>query len=99
MPNKNKSKIVFCPNCQEAAIRTGNEIVCEHCDAVFEITRKQGPKLKKLGPLEDLAKRVEKLESFMPAESAKPEPDKNGSDADESDDDENNNDNEPFLPE
>ncbi|GAI24616.1 unnamed protein product, partial [marine sediment metagenome] len=29
-----------CPNCGRLAIKEGNEIACEVCDAVFVITKK-----------------------------------------------------------
>ena len=60
-----KVKPCLCPNCQKPAIKDGNEIICEHCDATYEIRQKQGARVKKLGALEDLTKRVEKLEASI----------------------------------
>lgn len=81
MVEQEKPKGTLCPNCQQPAVKVGNEITCENCDAIFEITRKQGPKLKQLGPIEDLRDRVENLEALVnpekpaeqPAEPADPE--------------------------
>ncbi len=64
---------VACPNCQKPAIRSGNEITCENCDAVFVITKKQAAKLKQVGAIEDLQDRVEKLESLIPDGEQQPE--------------------------
>ena len=59
-------KATICPNCQKPAMRSGNEITCENCDAIFTITKKQEAKLKQVGAIEDLQGRVEKLESLIP---------------------------------
>lgn len=72
-----ESKITFCPNCQQPATRTGNEIACESCDAVFVIKQKEGIKVKQVGPIEDLRKRVERLESLVPGEEPEPKPEPN----------------------
>lgn len=78
-----KVKPASCPNCQQPAIRYGNQIACENCDAVFVITRKEGPKVKQLGPLKDLTKRVEILEAAQqtePVDPGTPEDDPNEDD-------------------
>jgi len=62
--SEEKPKACVCPSCQQPALQTGNEIACEHCDAVFVVTKKQGAKLKQLGPIDDLRQRVERLESL-----------------------------------
>ncbi|MFZ2146961.1 MAG: hypothetical protein WAV28_07055 [Sedimentisphaerales bacterium] len=75
----------LCPNCHSPATRSGNEITCESCDAVFTITKKEGAKVKQLGPIEDLQKRVKRLESLIPGDEPgdepepEPEPDKDNS--------------------
>lgn len=61
MPEE-KPTATVCPSCQNPAIRTGNEIACEKCDAIFIVTKKQGAKVKQLGPIEDLDRRVSALE-------------------------------------
>jgi len=61
MPEE-KIKVHICPNCMQPAIRAGNEITCEHCDAIFTITKKEGAKVKQLGPLEDHERRIRALE-------------------------------------
>ena len=58
-----KGKVVNCPNCQGPAIWSGNEITCAQCDAIFTITKKNGAKVKKLGPIQDLDERVKKIEA------------------------------------
>lgn len=60
--SEEKPQAIVCPNCQQLAIRTGNEIACENCDAIFTITKKQGAKVKQLGPIEDHEKRISALE-------------------------------------
>lgn len=69
-----ETKGVFCVNCQQPAIRTGNEITCANCDAVFIITEKRGAKVKELGPIEDLNRRVSALEGAGSSEPAPVEP-------------------------
>ena len=66
--------MTFCPNCQQPATRSGNEITCESCDATFEIKRKEAT-VKKLGPYKELEQRVARLEaSQSPAEQETDEP-------------------------
>lgn len=62
MPEE-QPKATNCPNCQKPAIRSGSEITCTNCDAVFVITKKEGAKVKELGPLDDIRGRLDKLES------------------------------------
>jgi len=57
---------IHCPSCLAPAIRTGNEITCEACDAVFVFSKKQGPTLKEQGPIEDHERRIQALEGQMP---------------------------------
>ena len=62
---------VFCPNCQKPAIKEGDMITCENCDAVFKITKAEA-KVKSAGTLEELNKRITVLERLnqakLPAE-------------------------------
>jgi uncharacterized Zn finger protein (UPF0148 family) len=77
--SEESSKAVNCPNCQGPAIRTGNEITCETCDATFVITKKQGAKVKTLGidqrlkNLEDAVFVEETPEPVEPVEPVEPE--------------------------
>lgn len=57
----NKPKPAYCPNCSSPAVKTGNTIICEKCDAVFTIT-KQGTKVKSIGSIEDHENRLAALE-------------------------------------
>ncbi|MBW8003338.1 MAG: hypothetical protein FVQ80_15215 [Planctomycetes bacterium] len=59
---KENTKITFCPNCQQPAIRKGSEITCESCDAVFTVTKKDGPRVKEVGPIDDHEKRLQAVE-------------------------------------
>ena len=68
-----------CPNCcSSGAIKDGNEVTCQNCDATFTIKRTGGAKIKRVGRLEDLEARVSDLETrtkptaALPAEPAKP---------------------------
>jgi len=63
-------KATICPNCQQPAIRTGNEIACETCDATFVITKKQGAKVKQIG----ISERIDLLEKEVFAEKSPAEP-------------------------
>ncbi len=67
-------KKVNCPNCLGPAIKEGNEIACEVCDAVFVITKKEGAKVKQLGSFEDHGKRISLLEAEVFPEPESEEP-------------------------
>lgn len=82
MPDE-KSKAAFCPNCQQPAIRIGNEVTCGICDAIFVITKKNGAKVKKLGPIEDHEQRLKTLESKILPEEPEPAEQQGGEDDDE----------------
>lgn len=84
-----KKQTCICPSCGEVAIYENNEIACHHCDAIFEVKRKE-PKLKKMGAFEDLEHRVSALEKSNEPE---PEPEPEPTPDDEADEDE------PILPE
>ncbi len=70
--NEENAKAVTCPNCQGPAIRTGSEIACEACDAIFVITRKQGAQVKQIG----IAGRLDKLEKAVFVEKPEAEPER-----------------------
>lgn len=80
MANEEQPKACNCPNCLSPALRTGNEITCEICDAVFTITKKQGAKVKTLGPIDDHERRISALEGKQgpqepePKSTQEPEP-------------------------
>jgi len=73
MPEE-KPKATSCPNCLKPAIRVGNEVTCEHCDAIFVITKKQGAKVKDFGQLRDHEERLKKLEALTASEQAPEKP-------------------------
>ena len=57
-----ETKAISCPSCGKPAMRTGNEITCEHCDAEFVITKKQETQVKQFGRMDDHETRLKKLE-------------------------------------
>ena len=65
-------KKVSCPNCLGPAIKEGNKIICETCDAEFTFTKTGGAKVTKLGPIEDHEQRIKKLESLIPGQEPDP---------------------------
>jgi len=69
-----KPKATFCPNCQQPATQIGNEITCDACDAIFTITKKNGAKVKKLGPIQDHEERLKKIEAKIFIEEPESEP-------------------------
>lgn len=72
--NEQEAKASFCPSCQGLAMKTGNEIACESCDAVFIITKKDGARVKEMGPIADHEERITALEGKAPkAEEQEPE--------------------------
>ena len=64
---------VSCPNCCEPAIREGNVITCEKCDAAFTFKKTGGAKVKNIGRLDSLEERMQRVEGLLP-EPADPEP-------------------------
>jgi len=72
----------------QPAFMIDNEITCENCDAVFTISKKQGVKVKKLGPIEDHEQRISqletKVESLIPGEEPKTEEQPREDDEDDS---------------
>ena len=80
-----ETKPSICPNCQQPAIRTGNEITCEKCDATFLITVKGEKQVKEISPISDLQDRVGKIESHV---FAGDEPEPTAAPGDESEPDE-----------
>jgi len=58
----------YCPNCQRPAIKEGNEIFCEACDATFAISRTAGARVKKMGELEEIRGRLERIEASLPGD-------------------------------
>ena len=61
MANENK-KAAFCPNCQSPAVRSGDEITCERCDATYKITKTGAAKVRQTGRLESIEQRLGILE-------------------------------------
>lgn len=87
-----KTKICFCPNCQSPAIRDGNEIICEECDATYKVEKVDGAKVKSTGRLQQIEERIEKLEKSILEDEDQPEPEN------QKPNDEGNKDNNEFLP-
>jgi len=88
MAKEQKQKPVHCPNCNQPAIRQGDEIICELCDAVFKVTKTDGARVKKTGTLEDIQTRLEKVESEVfpsdpePGQEPESEPESGAGDED-----------------
>ena len=62
-----------CPNCLGPAIKEGNKIICENCDATFTFTKTGGAKVKEIGRLDNLEKRLDRVESLLPSQEPEPE--------------------------
>lgn len=62
--NNENAKAVNCPNCQGPAIKAGNEITCEKCDATFVVVKKEGAKVQQIGPIADHETRIKALEDL-----------------------------------
>lgn len=79
-------KPAICPNCNGPAVREGDEITCEKCDAVFIVKQKE-VKVKQIGKLDDLEQRVGRLEGLHGGEPPyKPAPAEEEPDAEEESD-------------
>jgi len=65
-------KKVSCPNCTGIAIKEGNVIICETCDATFKITKTGGARVKEIGRLDDVEKRLDRLDALLPGEEPNP---------------------------
>jgi len=85
MSETEEKKAVACPNCNQPAIKQGNEIACENCDAVFTFS-KTGAKVKSVGKIDELDKRLTALEEKQNAQQ--PAPNQNESGEPEIDEDE-----------
>jgi len=71
MSETEEKKAVACPNCNQPAIKQGNEIACENCDAVFTFS-KTGAKVKSVGKIDELDKRLTALEEKQNAQAPEP---------------------------
>ena len=63
---------ISCPNCSKDAIKEGNKITCETCDATFTITKTGGARVKESGRLDNIEKRLENVEGRLPGEEPDP---------------------------
>lgn len=68
MSEESKSTKTVCPNCLGEAIREGNKIICETCDATFTFTKTGGARLKEIGRLDSIEQRLNRVESLLPGE-------------------------------
>ena len=63
---------ISCPNCSGIAIKDGDVVVCEACDATFKVTKVGGAKLLEIGRLDGIDKRLDRIESLLPGEEPDP---------------------------
>ena len=63
---------ISCPCCSGIAIKDGNKVICENCDATFEITKVGGAKLKEIGRLDSIEERLDRVESLLPGQEPDP---------------------------
>jgi len=68
MSEEPTSTKTVCPNCQGEAIKEGNKVICEKCDATFTITRTGGARLKEIGRMDDIEQRLDRLDELFPVE-------------------------------
>jgi len=69
-----EKKIIACPNCGGQAVKEGNKIVCEGCDATFSITRTGAAKVADVGRIQAIEDRMDKIESLLPGQEPEPVP-------------------------
>lgn len=65
-------KKISCPGCAGIAVKEGDKIICETCDATFTITKTGGAKLKEIGRLDNIEKRLDHVESLLPGQEPEP---------------------------
>lgn len=70
MPEEPKK--IVCPNCGARAIKEGNKIVCEDCDATYSFKKTGGAKVLDIGRLESVEKRLDRVESLLPGQDPDP---------------------------
>lgn len=57
-----KLQSCFCPNCGQPANRVGDQVCCEFCDAIFTVHQNGSARVRKVGVLDDIDKRLSALE-------------------------------------
>ena len=67
-----ETKKLTCPNCLGPAIKEGNKIVCEKCDATFTVTKTGSAKVVELGRLDSIEDRLDRVESRLPGDEPDP---------------------------
>lgn len=82
MPEEPKQ--INCPNCLGQAIKEGNKITCETCDAIFTFTKTGGARVKEIGKISDHEERISRLENLLPGQEQEPK-DKSKNDEPEED--------------
>jgi len=80
-----EKKIIDCPNCGGKAVKDGNKIICDSCDATFTITRTGAAKVADVGRFQTIEDRLDKIESVLPGQEPEPpqqnQPGNNGNDS------------------
>ena len=67
-------KKISCPNCLGEAMKEGNKIICETCDAIFTYTKTGGAKVKEIGRLDNIEKRLDQHDNLLQGLIPEPEP-------------------------
>lgn len=67
-----ESKKISCPNCSGIAVKDGDVIICESCDATFKVTIVGGARLKEIGRLDAIEERLDRLDSLWPGDEPDP---------------------------
>ena len=61
-----------CPSCLGPAVKEGDVIVCEKCDATFTFTKTGGAKVKEIGRIDAVEKRLDRLDLLWPVQEPDP---------------------------
>ena len=79
----NEKKVISCPNCGHPAVKEGNKIVCEKCDATFTLTRTGAAKVADVGRIQTIEDRLDKIESVLPGQEPEPPQEQQPAESDE----------------
>lgn len=72
-PDEQNEETAYCPSCKQIAVKVGNEITCDNCDASFRIT-KHTHKLQQARISERLQDHEQRLAALEPERAPAPAP-------------------------